>query len=444
MNRPNILLIIADSAQQTAYGCYGHPHVRTPVIDSLASDGVRFTNAFTTAPVCHPSRSSIDTGLFPHKSGILNNSWGKGSYPFRIGEDAPSYVRTLQGLGYRTGYTGQRHLREELFDDVVPGAYTGFRMKGLRETARSDRPKHAYYGELDLPLDQHRDAFSVRGAIELMQKYAASDQPWLIQCEYDGPHYPALIPKEYARMYDPAQVEPPSNFDDPFEGKQEIHARAKVRQINEPFNDTWRNFIAHYWGYVSMLDAFTGQILSELDRLGLSEDTLVIFTSDHGDLIGAHGIASKYPMMYDEVLKVPLVARWPGRFPAGLVCDDFVSHVDLLPTIIEVAGGTLDAEVHGRSWVPLVQGEPLETARTSIYAQLHGLGAGNWYSLRMVRSSDWKYVFSPFAVEELYDLRSDPGEVRNVAADRPEQVQVMRQELLSWMEDVGDPLRRWL
>mgnify|MGYP001253917388 CR=1 FL=1 len=444
MNRPNILLIISDSAQQSAYGCYGHPRVRTPFIDALARDGVVFTNAFTTAPVCHPARSSIDTGLFPQHSGILNNSWGPGTYPFRISDDAPSYVRALKALGYRTAYTGQKHLREHLFDDVVPGSYTAFRMSGLRETARSDRPRHAFYGELDLPLDRHRDAFTVHGAISLLRQYAASDRPWLIQCEFDGPHYPLVIPKEYARMYDPASVEPPPNFDDPFDGKQEIHARAKAKQINEPFNDTWRNYIAHYWGYVSMLDAFTGEILAELERLGLDRDTLVIYTSDHGDLIGAHGIATKYPMMYDEVLKVPLVARLPGRIPAGRVCREFVSHVDLLPTLIEFAGGAVEAPVHGRSWAALACGESASWPRTSIYAQLHGFGPANWFSLRMVRTEEAKYVFSPFAVDELYDLRTDPGELRNVARERPELLQEMRGRLLEWMEAVDDSLRRWL
>ena len=191
-----------------------------------------------------------------------------------------------------------------------------------------------------------------------------------------------------------------------------------------------------------MLDAFTGEILAELDRLNLSKDTLVIFTSDHGEMVGGHGVVTKYSQMYDEVLRVPLVIRWPDHITPGSVEPSFVSHVDYVPTFAERAGGPPPIQTHGQSWANVTKNEPLSTPREAVYAQLHGWGGASWYSLRMVRTRDWKYVFSPYAPEELYDLINDPAENHNRANELPEQVTIMRGLLKAEMEAVQDPLAR--
>jgi arylsulfatase A-like enzyme len=429
-DRPNILLVVTDSAQQSAYGCYGNALVRTPAMDALAREGVCFTQAYTAAPICHPSRASIDTGLFPHRHGLLDNIHTPDAYPYRIVPQARSYVDLLAELGYRTGYTGQWHVRQDRFDDVIAGGWTAFRATGLSESPRADRPHHRYFGELAISPDQDRDAYSVRGAVELLRRYARLGRPWLLQCEFDRPHPPVCIPPPYAGLYDPDIVPPPGNFHDPAVGKGAVHLRARAEQLPGPFGDTWRQLIAHYWGCITMLDDYLARILEELDRLHLREQTVVIVTSDHGELMGAHGVVTKYPMMYDEVVRVPLVARGPGHLPAGQRRDDFVSHVDLLPSLMDLAGGGIPRGVHGRSWA----GPTGNTAppRHSIYAQLHG------HTMRMVRTRGWKYVYGPDAEEELYDLALDPGEVHNRASTAPAQLAEMRRLLREWTVAVGD------
>jgi arylsulfatase A-like enzyme len=447
---PNILIIIADSARADAYehsgvtvgGSEGDlDWVRTPVTYQLSLDGLTFTRAYTPTGLCHPARACLDSGLHAHANGqLVNTVWDKPNL-FGLRPDAPSYLRLLQAAGYRVGYTGQRHLRQSVFDDVAPGAVTAFKAAGLREGVRDDRPQRKpFFGELDLPVEQHRDAFTVRGAQELLRRYAAQDRPWLIQCEFDGPHPPFYLPREYATLYDPEQVPEPASFEDDGQGKQSIHRRVRPQQMPEPWGENWRRLVAHYGGYVTMLDRFTGEILAELDRLGMAGNTLVVVTSDHGELVGAHGTVTKYPQMYDEVMRVPLRARWPGRIPLGTTEDSFVSHVDLLPTLAEIAGAPSPEGLHGQSWAALTRGETLTQPRSCIYGQLHGWGSASWYSLRMVRNERWKYVYSPYAEDELYDLASDPKEVTSVASAMPDQVAAMRRLLAQQMREVDDPL----
>ena len=443
---PNILLIVCDSARADAYrhddlnGYYNW--VETPVADQLAREGLTFTHAFTPIGICHPARACLDSGLYAHANGQLANIvWDKQN-PFGLYENAPSVIRLLQSAGYRTGYTGQRHLKQSAFDDVVPGAITGFKLAGLKESLDNNRPQRLpYFATSQLPTSQHRDAFTVRGATELLRRYAAQDKPWLLHVDYDGPHPPFYLPEEWARKYDPAQIPKPPNFDDDGTGKQYIHSRARLGQMPEPWGEAWQNLVAHYAGYVSMLDSFTGEILAELDRLNLANDTVVIFTSDHGEMAGGHGTVTKYPQMYDEVYRVPLLVRWPGHTQTGSVENSFVSHVDVLPTFADLAGGPMPTVTHGQSWASRARGESLPNPRTAILAQLHGWGSGGaWYSLRMVRTHDWKYVFSPFAPDELYDLQTDPAEKYNLASELPDQVAAMRALMRQEMEAVGDPL----
>ncbi len=444
--QPNVLLIVWDSARADVFGCYGHPVVQTPHVDRLAAAGVRFLQAFTASPLCHPARASLDTGLFPHQNGMLNNSV-PGEYPFRIHSGLASYVSLLAQMGYRTGYVGQRHLRPELFHDVIPGSYTALRAAGLRETVRSDRPHGTYYGCLELPMEQHRDYFTVRGTLELLRRYAALPQPWLIQCEFDGPHPPFRVPVPFVDLYDPGQVPKPANFDDPALEKPPIHRRVRRQQLDRPFDRTWQELIAHYWAYVSLLDHFTGQILDELDRLDLSSRTLVLLTSDHGELVGAHAAVTKYPCMYEEVVRVPLIARWPAHLPAGHTVEGLVSHVDLLPSLVELAasppGSTstlpVPSGLAGQSWAKLARGEAGALDRQAVYAELHGFGT-NWYALRMVRTPEWKLVYSPYEEPELYDLHNDPGELHNLARSHPQQLRHLVDLLRAHTVATGDRL----
>jgi choline-sulfatase len=441
----NILIIMCDSARADAYentpnGSFNW--VKTPVADQLSRDGLTFSRAFTPIGLCHPARASIDSGLHGHANGqLVNTAWDKFNLTGLL-PTAPSYLRQLQAAGYRVGYTGQRHLRQSAFDDVVHGAITAFKIAGLKEEILPDRPKHPpFYGELTLPPEQHRDGFTMRGACELLRRYAVQDKPWLIQIEYDGPHPPFYMPQQYANLYPHQEILPPINFTEGPASKPVGHARARAQQMPEPWNENWQRLVAHYGGYITMLDSFTGEILTELDRLGMAEETIVIFTSDHGEMVGAHGVVTKYAQMYDDVLRIPLRVRWPGHITPGTVESSFVSHVDLLPTLVELASAPPPSQTHGKSWASLTRGEELSAPRDAHYGQLHAWGS-SWHSLRTARTEGWKYVYGAFVEDELYDLKADPGETNNLAATMPEQVKNMRARLADEMRAIDDPLAR--
>lgn len=199
--------------------------------------------------------------------------------------------------------------------------------------------------------------------------------------------------------------------------------------------------MSRYLGEISLLDTQVGRILEALERLGLAENTLVIYTTDHGDMCGGHGMIDKHFIMYDDVVRVPFIMRWPGHIAPGSECSAFVSHsIDLPSTFCEVAGAEVPDTFRGRSLLPLVRGE-LDNGRRDIFCMYHGNQFG-LYSQRMVRDRRWKYVWNATAEDELYDLESDPGELHNLATDpscRDELIR-LRQRLLVWMEGISDRL----
>jgi arylsulfatase A-like enzyme len=455
MAQPNILMILSDSAQQHLYGCYGGS-AQTPHADRLAAEGVRFTHAYTAAPICHPARSVIDTGLFPHANGMITNRCGKGAYPFRVFDHIPSLAEVLRRSGYRTGYAGQGHIDVRGFDDdhSYPTAefHAWLRQRGLEEKALPDH-KYRGCGRLEGDLETARDTQFASSAAYLIQEYAvAGSRPWFIQCDFDGPHPPCLVPAPFDTIYDPDSVTLPASRRDPLTDVPVAIRNARRAQGGEGWSEEdWRRYIAHFYGMTTVIDTLLGRVLAALDRCGAAERTLVIFSSDHGGLMGAHGfVMHGSPALYDPVMRVPYIVRWPGVAPSGAVCDAFTSHADLLPTLAQVAGAE-PPPTHGRSFLPLLRGAPgpdasssplFEEERDDVYAQYSGDGV-LFYSVRAVRSREWSYTFAPHGGEELYDLRADPDERCNRASDPAAAagLREMRARLAGWMERIDDPLR---
>jgi arylsulfatase A-like enzyme len=203
--------------------------------------------------------------------------------------------------------------------------------------------------------------------------------------------------------------------------------------------------VSAYLGTISLLDAQLGRVLDGLEQLDLADNTLVVYTSDHGDMCGGHGMVDKHNVMYDDVVRVPMIVRWPGHTVPGSCCEAFVSNaLDLPPTFCEVADVGVPVTFTGHSLVPLLEGEQTN-GRTDILCTYHGNQFG-LFSQRMVRDRRWKYVWNPTALDELYDIRSDPGELVNVAGDPHYRDELMRlrHRLVAWMESTGDILlNRW-
>ena len=205
--------------------------------------------------------------------------------------------------------------------------------------------------------------------------------------------------------------------------------------------ERWAPIVARYLGEITLLDEQVGRLLAALDRLGLAENTMVVYTSDHGDLCGAHGMLDKHYVMYEDVVRVPLLVRWPGHAQTGLRSRAFVCHaLDLAATFCAAAGVEPPTSFQGRSLLPLLTGVE-STGRDSIYSTYHGSQFG-LYSQRMVRDQRWKYVWNATAEDELYDLQADPGETDNRARDPAceNDLTRLRARMIGWMEQTEDPL----
>jgi arylsulfatase A-like enzyme len=467
-HRPNILLILADSAQPHVYGCYGGM-ARTPRADRLAAEGMRFERAYTTAPICHPARSVIDTGLFPHANGMITNRCGRGAYPFQVFPHVPSLAALLSAAGYRTGYAGQGHIDVRGFHDdrsyPTPEFHAWLRGQGLEEAA-IEGYRFRGCGRLRGGLETARDTQFARLAVELIEEYAGlSDRPWFIQCDFDGPHPPCLVPAPFDSEYDPAAMPLPASLRDPLDDVPPAVRNARDAQGGGSWSDDdWRRYLAYFYAMTTVIDELVGRVLGALDRHGLAERTLVLFTSDHAGMMGAHGfVMHGSPALYDPVMRVPFLVHWPSRVQPGAASDAFLLHTDLMPTLVEVAGGEPPV-THGRSFLPLLAPPPPQAPptlggpqggpqggsqggqpadwREDVYAQYHGDGV-QFYTERAVRSQEWSYIFAPHGGEQLYDLRSDPDERRNRAGEPSARgaLRQMRERLAAWMEQVDDPLR---
>lgn len=231
------------------------------------------------------------------------------------------------------------------------------------------------------------------------------------------PHLPNVVPEPYQSRYPPAAISPWPSFPDPLAGKPYIQGQQRRSWGVDGWDwEQWAPIVSRYLGEISLLDAQIGRLLDALDRLAIADETLVIYTTNHGDLCGGHGMIDKHFVMYDDVARVPLCMRWPGRIVPGSRCDAFVAHsVDLAVTFCELAGVAVPATFQGQCLLPLLDGRT-DNERQDIFATYHGSQFG-LYSQRMVRDRRWKYVWNATAEAELYALHADPAELRHLASE---------------------------
>jgi arylsulfatase A-like enzyme len=444
--RSNILLIHSDQHRYDCVAANGHPLLGTPHLDRLAAEGVNFAHAFCPAPVCVPSRVSLMFGQWPTEHLAIANAHTEAPRP--AVEGLPSFSQVLCEAGYYLGYVGkwQVHPRksplEYGFHEYVPDrAYAEWRAaRGLPPMPK----EKGWLGELDPHVgpEETRLAWGADRVLQLLEKCAAQDAPFFVRWDTNEPHLPNILPEPYYSTYPPDDIPPWPSFPDPLIGKP--YAQAQQRRTWQVEGWTWREWapiVSRYLGTISLLDAQIGRILEALDRLGLAAHTMVVYSVDHGDLCGAHGMVDKHMVMYDDVTRVPLIVRWPGHARPGTTCDAFVSHaIDLATTFCQVAGAPVPETFRGCSLIPLLAGEQ-ENGRQDILSTYHGNQFG-LYSERMLRDRRWKYVWNAAAEDELYDLALDPGELRNMATDPAyrDELRRLRHRMVDWMQEIHDPL----
>jgi len=445
-NRPNILLFMNDQ-QQALPTMPGHP-CRTPHADRLAAEAILFGRCYTTAAHCCPSRASAMTGLYPSGHGVFNNVLTNTAIHEDLRPGVHLWSEGLREAGYQLKWSGKWHVSRNLepgdfgWEGLLVGASGRDRHERSWEqwheaaAQGQDRPGERGRGELlrpgwgacrhygtlpKAPGQAHDftpvDHWIATTGIEGLLQAAAGREPWCVYIGPNGPHDPYIIPEKYATMYDPRTIPMPASWQDDLRDRPVIYQRQR-RFWQQLSPDEQREALAHYWGYCTMQDDLLGLVLQALETTGQAANTLVIFTSDHGDYGGAHGLWMKGVPAFDEAYHIPLIMRWPAGIAApGREVGEFVSVVDFSPTFLELAGAPALEPCHGRSLVPFMRGERPDDWRDTLCTQFNGVEL--YYSQRAVLTRDWKYVFNGFDWDELYDLQADPHEMHNLAP-RPE------------------------
>ncbi|MFT5375999.1 MAG: arylsulfatase A-like enzyme [Candidatus Latescibacterota bacterium] len=396
-SRPNVLFVFTDQQSAHAMSCAGNPHLHTPNMDALAAEGTRFTQSYCAAPVCGPSRASLTTGRLPHEHGVLVN----GMIP---DPKIPNVGELFRSAGYDTAWSGRWHLP----DNGRDGKVRGFDV--LHDPAAP------------LGLGHHGDEPVTDAAIEFLQQW--HQRPFFLGVSLCNPHDICHWIMNPEPPPDNAVLPPlPENFEaDPHEAEFIRRCRERDHYGDENTYTTdwdetqWRRYLYAYYRYTEEVDVQVGRLLGALRENGLEENTIVLFTSDHGEGMAAHQWVVKL-MLYEEPLRVPLIVRWPEHIAAKRVDDEhLVSGLDVLPTLCDLAG-VEHTPVTGMSLKGLIE-DPAIPGRPFVVAELHPDTENLRLEGRMLRTQRYKYVrFSEGGNPEmLFDLEADPGERENLVA----------------------------
>jgi arylsulfatase len=426
----NILFIMSDQHSARALRCYGNQEIRTPNLDRLAAEGILFENAFCQTAQCVPSRYSILTGRYARSHGTYSNGQGQNPQEQTVAE-------LFKKAGYATGTIGKHHMVMDKttgnhgFDTVFAGANASFAQKGEFLPYDEVHPGRANVGKSALSNEEHPAGIITAKALEFLREHR--ERPFVLWYSFSGPHTPICPSSPWAEMYDPRELSLPPNL--------EIIDR-EVPQIDGLLTKSGkfsqkhyhRQTLAYYYGLVSQIDHNLGRVLKELDDLGLSDRTLVVYTADHGEMMAEHGAWTKGRSGYDATIRVPLILRWPKVLPAGRRTDELVGSIDLLPTLLEAAGLPIPANVQGISLLPLARGQG-EQWRDTIFSEIGGSTQDTCIAARRKRH---KYVLFRDRVktvhEQLFDMAEDPWEMHNRLGD-PAYAKIlaeMRQVLAEW------------
>ena len=460
--KKNILFLLTDQQRYDTLSCNGSSQCKTPYIDEVAKEGTNFSYAYTPIALCSPSRGSIFTGLFPHNHGQLTNVGDNfnGVFDKNI-LDKKSWTQVLSDNDYLTGYVGKWHLPKE-GENKFWGLANWHLYRSYYDELKNMGIEHFYdyhgshlmdsewgisnppaYGKSGLDYNQMQETWSTDKTISLIDQYKDAENPFMIMTSFKGPHWDYMVPEPYDTMYDPRSIEKWGNFDDPFINKPEIQQKEILRwNAGHLTWKDWQEMIAAYWGYCTYIDSEIGRIIKYLKKMNLYDDTVIIFSTDHGDMIGSHRIFNKGFQMYEETHRIPLIVRDPDSSTPGDVINSFVSHVDLFDTICDYANISNDTKTDGFSLTGL-SNDQNNNARDSIFSEFHGYEPC-LTSIRMVRTKQWKYVYNPFSVDELYDMESDPYEIHNLAPRIGHKAVLnrMKERMIEWMRATNDDLGR--
>ena len=437
--RPNILIIYPDQMRADAMGCSGNRVVKTPNIDRLAQEGVQFTEAYTSYPVCCPFRASVLTGKYAQGHGMVQNH-----FPLR--GDQTFLAEMLRDAGYQTGYIGKWHLE----GGPKPGFVPKDRRFGFDHFIGFNRGheylKSVYFDDVGTPhfSQRYEPDYQTDQLIDFIDDAVTCDssKPFFGYVSYGPPHFPNNMPEHWRSMYDPADMDLRAGVPDMerqrrtqefrlnvlCEGQAKAahhsHAAYDTKPAGEPETEAEiRQFMAEYYGMISNIDWNVGRVLNHLDRLGIAENTMVIFWSDHGDMLGQHGsFCGIKNQAYRAAMQVPFIIRYPNRLKGGRRSAAMVDvGVDLMGTLCDMLDIEQPSETHSQSYLAALDGTS-DQHRDVIWYQLFRQNDGNVgeytpYAQRGMRTREWLYVRTKDLRTDLYDLVNDELEQVNLVHD---------------------------
>ncbi|HUT52691.1 MAG TPA: sulfatase-like hydrolase/transferase [bacterium] len=429
--RPNVLIILVDQMRMPRWT----PLLHTPNIDGLAAAGVSFTNHFVSAVPCSPSRACLMTGTYTTQNQMYSNcDFVEGNLQPSLDPRIPTLGSVFRNAGFRTPYRGKWHLTRRA-DRNQKDALGDYGFEGWK-------PPEAYFGGPPYCGAAFDPMYAGR-AVEWLSAPSNRNDPWLLVCSLVNPHdicgYPRYYPQQKFKEIRTAAA--PNNWSDDLTGKPGCQREYQERytKVGGPMDladpDAWRRYLDYYIHCQEDVDENIGKVLSALERSGQRENTIVVFTADHGEMAGSHRLRTKGCFAYEEVMNVPLIFSWPGRLPAGVTTEAFASNVDVMPTLVSLTGVTNPDYMAGVDLAPVLADPGSPSARSEIiYHQdwevefTIGKSANeqaifkNPAHVRCLRESEWKYAyyFAPGRDDvehELYNLKDDPLEMTNLAND---------------------------
>jgi len=441
--RPNVIFIMADDQRFDMLSTNGNPNVKTPHLDRLAAEGCNFINAFTVSGVCSPSRADFFSGKYAHQCGAPQIIWN--NHTFRMNETP--FPAVLHNEGYYSAHIGKWHLGEGQKQKEGYDYWAGFEWLG------------SFYNttvHVNGKVEQHEgfsDDILAGMAADKIYEMATMSQPFCLFVGLKAPHLPFSFPERYKEYLDEVKIPEPASIDEDYDesGRAPIMKTnvIKVRTFQEgiPMFGSWENYVKAYYRSSQALDDAVGTILDAIDKAGITDETIVIYSSDQGYTLGEHGMTEKH-YAYEQVMRIPMIIRYPDMIRPGITPRGMALNIDVAPTVLDLCGVKPPAEMSGKSWRPLLAntGGNVPDWREDFLFEY-------WDyrpilpSQLAVRTDQYKLItYQDFPEQELYDLEKDPEENHNVIR-QPEYAEIkkdMQKRLKRLMDETGWSQRRFL
>ncbi|MDQ7817953.1 MAG: sulfatase-like hydrolase/transferase [Melioribacteraceae bacterium] len=473
--KPNLLFIWTDQQRADTMAIYGNRKIEVPNLNKLASQSIVFENSYVTQPVCTPSRSTVMTGLYPHNNGCIDNN-------IHLPGSIPCTPEIISDPDYRTAYYGKWHLGDEFFaqhgfeewisiEDIYNQYFSEGRDKSLVSDYSNFLKAIGYepdgdHGEFTrdyaskLPIEHCKPKFLEEKACDFLKRN--KNNPFMLYVNFLEPHPPFNGPLN--DKYDPTFVDLPPNYNDDLEDDEPLRYRMlKEKFYKEPYKgdplkteQDWRKMTTKYWGLVSQVDLSIGAILKTLEDQGLAENTIIVFTSDHGEMMGAHRLLNK-TVMYEEAVKVPWLMKFPHLNSKHQFAKGRFGHIDILPTILDAMD--CDHKLQGESLLPIVQGDKKHSR--DVFIEWNNKNRDDEFSTKIknvtkseiqnakeafvrtvITQDGWKLCWADKDKSQLFNLNDDPYEFTNLYYKQEYETKIkeLKEKIHNWQNDTDDKL----